>query len=85
MESHLQLSKATQSKNARLAEAAGRSPATMLRFVLRDGLAAVELSVQENLAADAEFSSLGAVAHSDVMRQARASLRRQQPTTALAA
>ena len=85
MESHLQLSKATQSKIERLAQAAGRSPASMLRFVLRDGLAAVELSVQENLAADAEFSRLGGVAHSEVMRQARASLRREQLTTALAA
>jgi hypothetical protein len=39
----------------------------MLRFVLRDGFDAVELSIQENAQADAEFVAGATLAHTDVM------------------
>ena len=42
---------------SRLALASGHSPADILRFVLRDGLVAVELSIRENAQADAEFEA----------------------------
>ena len=50
-----------------LEHASGRSPADMLRFVQRDGLDAVELSIQENAQADAGFADGSMVAHADVM------------------
>ena len=42
----------------------------MLRFVLRDGFDAVELSIKENAQADAEFAAGATVAHADVMSDA---------------
>ena len=42
----------------------------MLRFVLRDGFDAVELSIKENAPADAKFAAGATVAHADVMRDA---------------
>ncbi len=66
----VQLPKVAQTRISRLAHASGRSPAAMLRFVLRDGFDAVELSLKENAQADAEFAAGVSVAHSDVMRDA---------------
>jgi predicted transcriptional regulator len=66
----IQLPKIAQTRISRLAHASGRSPAAMLRFVLRDGFEAVELSIKENAQADAEFASGATVAHADVMRDA---------------
>jgi hypothetical protein len=42
----------------------------MLRFVLRDGFDAVELSIKENAQADKQFAAGAAVSHADVMRDA---------------
>jgi predicted transcriptional regulator len=66
----IQLPKVAQNKISRLAHASGRSPAAMLRFVLRDGFDAVELSIKENAQADAEFAAGATVSHADVMRDA---------------
>ena len=66
----IQLPKVAQTRISRLAQASGRSPAAMLRFVLRDGFDAVELSIKENAQADAEFAAGATVTHSDVMRDA---------------
>jgi len=55
---------------SQLAHASGHSPADMLRFVHRYGFDAVELSIQENAMADAEFAAGATVAHADVMRDA---------------
>ena len=66
----IQLPKVAQTRIGRLAHAAGRSPAAMLRLVLRDGFDAVELSIKENAQADAEFAAGVTVAHADVMRDA---------------
>ena len=66
----IQLPKVAQNRISRLAQASGRSPAALLRFVLRDGFDAVELSIKENAQADAEFASGATMAHSDVMRGA---------------
>ena len=53
MTAYIQLPKVTQTRINKLAMAAGRSPAVVLRFVLRDGFDAVERSVRENAVADA--------------------------------
>jgi hypothetical protein len=53
-----------------LAQAAGRSPAAVLRFVLRDGFDAVETSIKENAIADAQFASGAFVSNADVMGDA---------------
>jgi hypothetical protein len=66
----IQLPKVAQTRISRLAHASGRSPAAMLRFVLRDGFEAVELSIRENAQSDAEFAADATVAHADVMRDA---------------
>jgi DNA-binding MurR/RpiR family transcriptional regulator len=63
----IQPPKVAQTRISRLAQASGRSPAAMLRFVLRDGFDAVELSIQENAQADAEFVAGATLAHTDVM------------------
>jgi hypothetical protein len=41
----------------------------MLRFVLRDGFDAVELSIKENARADEQFAGRTTIAHTDVMRE----------------
>jgi DNA-binding MurR/RpiR family transcriptional regulator len=74
MTADIQLPKVAQSKINRLAQAAGRSPAAMLRLVLRDGFEAVELSIKENTLADAQFASGVKHAHADVMRDAHKAL-----------
>ena len=66
----IQLPKVAQTRINRLARASGRRPAAMLRFVLRDGFDAVELSIKENAQADAEFAAGATVAHTEVMRDA---------------
>ena len=66
----IQLPKVAQTRINRLAQAAGRSPAVMLRFVLRDGFDAVETSIKDNAQADAQFAVGATVAHADVMRDA---------------
>ena len=66
----IQLPKVALTRISRLAHASRRSPAAMLRFVLRDGFDAVELSIKENAQADAQFASGATVAHADVMRDA---------------
>ena len=71
MTPEIQLPKVVQTRINRLAQATGRSPATMLRFVLRDGFEAVELSIKENAMADAQFSSGASLSHDDVLREAR--------------
>jgi DNA-binding MurR/RpiR family transcriptional regulator len=71
MNPDIQLPKVVQTRINRLAQATGRSPATMLRFVLRDGFEAVELSIKENAQADAEFASGASFANNDVLREAR--------------
>ena len=70
MTPEIQLPKVAQTKINRLALAAGRSPATMLRFVLRDGFDAVEMSIKENAIADAQFAAGATATHAEVMRDA---------------
>ena len=70
----IQLSKAAQTRINRLAKLAGRSPGAMLR----DGFEAVELSIQENAVADAQFAAGNTVAHAQVMYDALAAVRGAQ-------
>lgn len=66
----IQLPKVAQTRISRLAHTSGHSPAAMLRFVLRDGFDAVELSIKENAQADEQFAAGATVPHADVMRDA---------------
>ena len=85
MTTEIQLPKVTQTRIARLAQAAGRSPAATLRFVLRDGFEAVERSIQENACADAEFAAGSTVSNADVMRDALSAIRLPEHETRAAA
>lgn len=66
--SKAELPKVTQNKINRLSQTAGRSPVAMLRFVLRDGFAAVEMSIKENAIAAAQFETGDVVPHAEVLR-----------------
>jgi hypothetical protein len=81
----VQLSKVAQTRINRLAKLAGRSPAAMLRFVLRDGFEAVELSIQENAVADAQFAAGNTVAQAQVMYEALTAVRGAQSEARAAA
>ena len=63
-----------QRRLERLAREAGRSPAAMLRFVLRDGFGACEEDVRENGAADAAFAAGRGVSHGAAMKRARSAI-----------
>ena len=81
----IQLPKVVQTRISRLAQASGRSPAAMLRFVLRDGFDAVELSIKENAQADEEFAAGASVSHADVMRDALNAVRQAKAEARAAA
>ena len=70
---------------SRLAHTSGRSPAAMLRFVLRDGFDAVELNIKENAQADAQFAVGVTVAHAGVMRDALTAVHQARRRTRAAA
>jgi predicted transcriptional regulator len=70
----LALTPAQQRRLVRLARDAGRTPKTMLNFVLRDGFDACEEDVRESRAADAEFAAGKGVAHKEAMKRARAAI-----------
>lgn len=72
----LALTPAQQRRIAKLAQLAGRTPQSMLRFVLRDGLDATEEDVRETIDADEDIDRNGAVPHGKVMAQARAAIER---------
>lgn len=74
----IQLPKIAQTRISRLAQTSGRSPEAMLRFVLRDGFDAVELSIQENVQADAQFLAGATLAHVDVMRDALMAIQQER-------
>ncbi|OGA46084.1 MAG: hypothetical protein A3F74_10215 [Betaproteobacteria bacterium RIFCSPLOWO2_12_FULL_62_58] len=70
----------------KLAQLAGRTPKSMLRFVLRDGLEATEQDVRETIEADEDIDRHGAIPHGKVMARARATIERhaakRRPTAA---
>ncbi len=70
MTPEIQLPKVVQTKINRLALAAGRSPADLMRFVLRDGLVSVEASIKENAIADKQFANGLYVSNAQVRRDA---------------
>jgi len=72
----LALTPAQQRRIAKLAQLAGRTPQSMLRFVLRDGLEATEQDVSETIEADKDIDRNGAIPHGKVMAQARATIER---------
>ncbi len=72
----LALTPAQQRRIAKLAQLAGRTPESMLRFVLRDGLEATEQDVRETIAADEDIDRNGAIPHAKVMASARTTIER---------
>ena len=68
----LALSPVDQQRLERLARDAGRSPRSMMRFVLRDGFEYSEWQVRESRTARAEAARHGTVSNQTVMREARA-------------
>ncbi len=64
----LALAKVDQKRLERLAALAGRTPRSMLKFVLRDGFEAVERDILETLAAERDVLTYGAVPHAEVVR-----------------
>jgi len=53
---------------------AGRTPLSMLRFVLRDGFEQCEDDLQAARIAEAEIARSGTVPHQQVMNEARATI-----------
>ena len=72
----LAMTPAQQRRIAKLAQLAGRTPESMLRFVLRDGLEATEQDVRETIEADADIDRNGAIPHAKVMARARTTIER---------
>ena len=70
------LSQAQQRRLEKLAREAGRTPQSMLRFVLRDGFEQCEDDVQAARMAEAEISRSGTVPHQQIMNEARATIAR---------
>jgi len=68
----LALTPSEQRRLEKLAKEAGRTPAQILKFVLRDGFDFCEWEVRESRAADESFKRHGAIPHAEVMRQGRA-------------
>ena len=73
----LALTPAQQRRIAKLAQLAGRTSQSMLRFVLRDGLGATEEDVRETIEADEDIDRNGEVPHGKVMARARATIERR--------
>jgi hypothetical protein len=72
----LALAKVDQKRLERLAALAGRSPKSMLKFVLRDGFDAVEQDIRETLEAEQDLDANGGIAHSEVMSGAKVIIER---------
>ena len=68
----LALTKAEQKRLSNLAQLTGRSPRATLRFVLRDGLDAIEENVRETLKGEAECDAGQVFTHAQVMAEIRA-------------
>ena len=68
------LTQAQQRRLVKLAREAGRTPQSMLHFVLRDGFEQCEDDVQAARTAEAELARSGIVPHQQVMDEARATI-----------
>ena len=73
------LTKAEQKRLSNLAQLTGRSPRATLRFVLRDGLDAVEENVRETLKGEAECDAGQVFPHAQVMAEVHAIIGRRPP------
>jgi len=70
------LSQVQQRRLIKLARKAGRTPQSMLRFVLRDGFEQCEDDAQAARMAEAELARSGTVPRQEVMNEARATIAR---------
>ena len=68
------LTQAQQRRLVKLAREAGRTPQSMLRFVLRDGFEQCEDDMQAARMAEAEIARSGTVSHQQVIGEARATI-----------
>ena len=68
----LALSPAEQQRLEKLARDAGRTPRSMMRFVLRDGFEFCESEVRESLRAEESVRKHGTISNEVVQREARA-------------
>lgn len=74
----LAVAKGDQKRLEQLAALAGRSPQSMLKFVLRDGFDAVEEDIRETLAAERDIELHGTISHAEVMRKQIAARRARE-------
>jgi hypothetical protein len=72
----LEITSGQQRRIEKLAQLAGRTPRSMLRFVLRDGLEATEQDVRETIEADEDIDRNGAIPNREVIARARATIER---------
>ena len=70
------LTQAQQHRLVKLARETGRTPQSMLRFVLRDGFEQCEDDVKAARIAEAEIARSGTVPHQQVMNEAQATIAR---------
>jgi predicted transcriptional regulator len=68
----LALNTTQQRRLETLARAAGRTPQSMLRFVLRDGFDLCEMEVSKSAAAERDAAQRGYVPRAEAQRQTRA-------------
>ena len=68
----LALSSTEQQRLEKLAHKAGRSPRSMMRFVLRDGFDYCEWVVRESRASAEDIKRRGTVPHDEVRRMTKA-------------
>ena len=79
----LVLTKSEQKRVERLAALAGRSPKSMLRFVLREEFDAIETDIRETLAAERDLELHGGIPHAEVMKGIRKMIEFQKTVNAV--
>ena len=79
----LVLTKSEQKRVERLAALAGRSPKSMLRFVLREEFDAIETDIRETLAAERDLELHGGIPHAEVMQGIRKMIEFQETVNAV--
>ena len=77
------LAKSDQKRLVRLAALAGRSPKSMLRFVLREEFDAIETDIRETLAAERDLELHGGIPHAEVMQGIRKMIEFQETVNAV--
>lgn len=77
------LAKSDQKRLERVTALTGRSPKSMLRFVLREGFEAIETDIRETLAAERDLEVHGGIPHAEVMKGIRKMIEFQETVNAV--